>query len=343
MHLVKPKHLSIGDKIAAISPCFGCAGEAETIWKYNLGKDRLEKQYGLEVVAAPNSLKGTEYLSANPKARAEDFVWAFENKNIKAIIANIGGNESIKLLPYINKQVITDHPKIFIGYSDVMFLHLLCYKAHLSSFYGHNLLTTIAADTDKINEYSKLWFRKVLFDNTDIGPIFPSTEWTCDAQSFTDNSVIRNYIHNDGYILIQGTGISRGKLFGGHTGIMETDNTPIALCKDDFQNSILFIEDIVEYASPKQFGIFFDWLGTKGFLQLLNGIIIGKLTTYDDTSEYINEMQNVINKKYGLWSLPILAGLNFGHTSPIFILPYGAMSEINCNKKSFSILESGVE
>jgi muramoyltetrapeptide carboxypeptidase LdcA involved in peptidoglycan recycling len=41
-------------------------------------------------------------------------------------------------------------------------------------------------------------------------------------------------------------------------------------------------------------------------------------------------------------SLPILYGLNFGHSSPTCILPYGVMAEINCESNSFSILESGV-
>ena len=38
----------------------------------------------------------------------------------------------------------------------------------------------------------------------------------------------------------------------------------------------------------------------------------------------------------------ILYNLSFGHTNPICVLPYGAMSEINCENKIFSILESEV-
>ncbi|HPV85025.1 MAG TPA: hypothetical protein PL127_02210, partial [Sedimentibacter sp.] len=40
--------------------------------------------------------------------------------------------------------------------------------------------------------------------------------------------------------------------------------------------------------------------------------------------------------------LPILYNMNFGHTEPKICLPYGAMAEINCDKSSFSILESAV-
>ena len=46
--------------------------------------------------------------------------------------------------------------------------------------------------------------------------------------------------------------------------------------------------------------------------------------------------------EYELTNLPILYNLNFGHTEPKFIIPYGALAEIDCENKAFSILESGV-
>lgn len=48
-------------------------------------------------------------------------------------------------------------------------------------------------------------------------------------------------------------------------------------------------------------------------------------------------------KENDLVDLPVLYNLNFGHTEPKCILPYGALAEINCNKRTFTILESGVE
>ena len=100
MNLIKPNKLNKGDKVATVSPCHGWAGDPGIHWKYKLGVERLS-ELELEVVAAPNSLKGSEYLSQNPQARAEDIMWAFENKEIHAIIANVGGNDSIKIIPYV--------------------------------------------------------------------------------------------------------------------------------------------------------------------------------------------------------------------------------------------------
>jgi muramoyltetrapeptide carboxypeptidase LdcA involved in peptidoglycan recycling len=89
-------------------------------------------------------------------------------KDINAIIANIGGNDSKKIIPFIDTAVIKNNAKIFIGYSDVMNVHLLCYKAGLSTFYGHNLLPVIA-ETPNFHKYSEKWFKKTLFDASPIG------------------------------------------------------------------------------------------------------------------------------------------------------------------------------
>lgn len=54
--LTKPRKLQKGDTIATISPCIGWAGDPAVRWKYELGVKRLQ-EIGLNVIAAPNSLK----------------------------------------------------------------------------------------------------------------------------------------------------------------------------------------------------------------------------------------------------------------------------------------------
>jgi len=100
--------------------------------------------------------------------------------------------------------------------------------------------------------------------------------------------------------------------------------------------------DIAECFSPEQLASFLMWLGNVGALQKLKGIIVGKLNVYQSFDEHRKAMLSVINNKFGLNHLPIVANMNFGHTSPICILPYGAMAEIDCDNKTFSIIESGV-
>ena len=339
--MIKPQKLQQGDTIATISPSWGCAGAPRVRWQYNLGVKRLE-ELGLKAVSAPNSLKGTTYLKNNPKARAEDLMWAFENKNVKAIIANIGGNDTHHLLPYLSPSIIQNNPKIFCGYSDIMVLHLFCYKAGLSTFYGDNLLTTIA-DAQGWHPYSKHWFEKAFFSDEIIGNIPQAKEWTYEPNRHTNPNYKRSYTPSTPLTKIQGEGIVEGKLFGGHSDMMfYNKNFGITLNKTDFEDKILFFEDIPEVTTPEYIGNYFDWLGKSGYLQLLKGIIIGKMRMAESFDEHIKVIKNIVSEKYNLPHLPILYGLNFGHASPIFILPYGAKARLDLDNLEFSILESGV-
>jgi muramoyltetrapeptide carboxypeptidase LdcA involved in peptidoglycan recycling len=45
---------------------------------------------------------------------------SFSDPNTRAIIAIIGGDDSIRLLPYIDYKGIANNPKIFLGYSDTV-------------------------------------------------------------------------------------------------------------------------------------------------------------------------------------------------------------------------------
>lgn len=337
--LQKPLALQKGDTVAVISPSHGWAGDEGVRWKYVLGVRRLEEM-GLHVTAAPHSLKGSSYLARHPEARAEDIMWAFENTEVKAVIANMGGNDSLRLIPYISRDSIRRNPKICIGYSDVMNLHLLCYHCGLSSFYGDNLLTTVA-EAQGWHPYSRKWFEKVLFDPTPIGTVEPAAEWTWEDTDYTHPDYVRGYHPCEGYTLLQGQGVARGRLFGGHIGLMELQGTSLAVTAGDFEGAILFVEDIPEFFTPEALGRFMNWLGEMGALQKLKGIVIGRRNEPGGFEEHKESLLRVVRDAYGLGELPILYGLHFGHSSPICVLPYGAMAEINCEDASFTILESG--
>ncbi len=114
MNLTKPLKLNSGDKVAAVSLSWGCAGDTDIRWRYDLGISRLKSEFGLNGVAMPNSLKGADYLEKYPQARAEDLMTAFLDPTIKGIVSNIGGNDSIRLLPYIDIDVIKQNPKYLL-------------------------------------------------------------------------------------------------------------------------------------------------------------------------------------------------------------------------------------
>ncbi|MRH43831.1 LD-carboxypeptidase [Aquibacillus halophilus] len=342
--LVKPKKLQPGDRIATVSPSWGGAGDPELRWRYDQGIQRLKELFSLTVVSMPNSLKGSDYIYENPKARAEDLMTAFTDKSIKGIFANIGGEDSIRLLPYIDFNVIRNNPKIFMGYSDVTVSHLFCHKAGVSSFYGPAILTDFAENIE-MDPYTIDKVKRTFFSSEIIGEIQPAKEWTSERLEWIEENKNkrRKMEHNQGYEVLQGFGRVQGPLIGGCIEVLEfAKGTEIWPDKKHWDNSILFFETSEEKPPPSLVKYWLRNYAAQGLLQNAKGIIFGKPQDERYYQEYKKEILTVM-REYNLEKLPILYNLNFGHTEPKFVLPYGALAEIDCELGTFSILESGVE
>jgi muramoyltetrapeptide carboxypeptidase LdcA involved in peptidoglycan recycling len=50
----------------------------------------------------------------------------------------------------------------------------------------------------------------------------------------------------------------------------------------------------------------------------------------------------VVTDEEGLAELPVITGMDFGHTDPMFLLPYGVEAEIDCKRRQFAITEAAV-
>jgi muramoyltetrapeptide carboxypeptidase LdcA involved in peptidoglycan recycling len=344
MSLIKPKRLQKGDKIATISLSWGGAGDEDILWRYEVGKKRLQEEFGLKVVEMPNTLKGTEYIYENPEKRAEDLMTAFSDPSIKGIFSCIGGTESVRLLPYIDYDVIRNNPKILIGYSDTTVTHFICRKAGISSFYGASILAEFAENVQMF-DYTKYWVQKTLFDNSMIGKIEPSSVWTSERLPWEEKNrnIQRTVQKHTGYELLQGKGKMQGRLIGGCMEVMEMlKGTEVWPELVDWKDSILFFETSEDKPDPAYVEYWLRNYGSLGILQNVRGIIFGK--PYDNLyyEEYKNALVRVVREELKLVNLPILYNMNFGHTAPMCVLPYGALAEIDCEEKSFSIIESGV-
>ena len=160
--MIKPKRLSPGDKVAVVSLSSGILGEDKFIHKYRIAKERLERDYGLRVEAMPNALRGVDYLYRHPEARAEDLNAAFRDPEIRAVICAIGGDDTVRLLPYVDFDAIRNDPKIFTGFSDTTTNHFMMRRAGLVSYYGLSLMCDLA-EYVSINEYTRAMMEKTIF------------------------------------------------------------------------------------------------------------------------------------------------------------------------------------
>ena len=204
--MIKPKKLKKGDKVAIVSLSSGLAGEELFRHRYELGKKRLE-QLGFNVVTMKNALKGIEYLYNHPEKRVEDFMEAILDKDIKGIICNIGGDDTIRLLPYIDFKVISNNPKVFMGYSDTTINHFMMQKAGVVSYYGPAVMTDFA-ENNNMHTYTLKYINEVLLENREDILIKSSDKWTSEYLDWAieENNNISRKMNEEkyGYEVLQG-------------------------------------------------------------------------------------------------------------------------------------------
>ena len=345
--MIKPKKLVSGDTVAAVSTSWG--GPSVIPYRYEIGKKQFEETFGLRVVEMNHTLKPAKWVRENPKARAEDLMAAFLDPSIKAIISTIGGEESIRILPYLDFEVIRQNPKIVLGYSDTTITHLACFKAGIVSFYGPSFMAGFA-ENKGIFPYLANSIRKTLFESGTIGEIKPNAEgWTVEHLSWQDpaNQSKKRKLNPPAlWKLLQGEGIAQGHLLGGCAEVLEfAKGTSLWPTLDQWKGAIFFLETSEEAPSPMLVERWLRNYGSQGILQSLAGMIVGRPggnVSERDFDAYDEVITKVVSEELGLTTLPIMTRMDFGHTDPIFTIPYGIRAQINCEAKTFSILEKAV-
>ena len=344
---LRPKKLQPGDRVAAISMSWG--GPGTFPYRYEAGKRQLQEAFGVTVVETAHALRSPEWLDRNPRARADDLTEAFSDPAVKAIIATLGGDDSIRLLPYLDLEVVRSNPKIVMGYSDTTIAHMACFAAGLVSFYGPAIMSGFAENCG-LFPYMVDSVRRTLFSSAPIGIMEPNSEgWTVEFLDWAEpenQSRRRKLSRSEGWTYLQGEGTKCGRLLGGCIEVLDwLRGTDVWPSLDLWQDAILFLETSEGAPSPTVVLRILRAFAALGILRGLSGILFGRpggQVPPERFGEYDEAILQVVVEEEGLAELPIITGMDFGHTDPMFVLPYGVQAEINCDEQRFTILEGAV-
>jgi len=344
--LTKPPRLKFGDRIAAVSPSYG--GPGRFPWRYEAGKRQLQESFGVELVEMPHTLAPPDWIAANPRARAEDIMEAFADPTIKGIVATIGGDDSIRLIPYLDLDVIRKSPKVFLGFSDTTTLHMACLAAGITSFYGPSILAGFA-ENGGMHDYTIAGIRKALFQTEPIGLIERNNEgWTAERLEWANPKLQakrRKLQPPTAPRTLQGSGSATGRLIGGCAEVLEmVKGTAWWPKPSDWDGAILFYETSEDAPPPKFIKYWFRNLAAQSVLTALNGIILARADPQGDVT-YQGRFEEAVLEilaEEKLGELPVLSDLDFGHTQPMITLPYGVRARIDCEDATLTVTESGV-
>lgn len=308
---LKPKRIKPGDVAAIVSPAGSVISETDI-------EDAISsvQQLGLRPKLGKNLGSRWGYLGGRDTERLTDLHEAFRDNEVNVIFPIRGGYGSSRLLPMLDFELIQNHPKVFVGYSDNTSLIVSMNQfSGLVTFYGPNALSEWTPYT------SKNW-RKVLMENQSPGLFNPP--------------ITRRRLDDPkGFVRISG-GKARGSLLGGNLSLLiQTLGTDWEI---DTRGKILFFEDVNETTYRIDRMLTHLWLAGK--LQDAAGFAIGNLTNIKDSENLT--LVDVIRDRFEPLGKPCYVGLSTGHISNILTLPLGIQVELDADKGTLSAVESAV-
>jgi len=345
MKFVKPTCLRKGDTVAVLSPSWG--GPSRYPHVFDMGLRNLETMFGLKIKEFETARMDADVTYKNPKLRAEDLNRAFEDPEVSAIIASIGGDDSVRILPFLNLESIYANPKILMGYSDTAVITSYLCSHGMVTFNGPAVMAGFAQLRHFPAEVAD-HIRDILFAPTETYAYRAYRQW---ADQYVDWNTpgydgVRELTDNtEGWRWLQGNGVVRGRLFGGCIEVFEfLKGTRFWAPAEIFDGAILFFETSEDKPSVSNIKYMLRNYGSMGVLNQISALLFGRARSFTEAekAELETVIVEVVAGEFGRADMPIVVNMDFGHTDPQFIMPLGIQAEIDCVAKSFTLLESAV-
>jgi len=319
-----PKKLSPGDEVRVIAPARSL-GMIKPLEDSTLAAQRFEEM-GLRLGFSEHVWEIDEFDSSSIASRVSDLHAAFSDANAKGVLTVIGGFNSNQLLKYLDYELIKKNPKILCGYSDITALANAIYaKTGLVTYSGPHYSTF---RMKRGLAYTQAHFQKCLMSDEPF-EVFASNEWSDDPW-FLDQEK-REFMPNEGFACVQ-PGEASGTIIGGNICTLRLlQGTRFMPSLDD---SILFLEDD-ELTFPAQFDRDLQSLIHLPEFEGVLGIAIGR---FQKKSKFTQEhLERIIKTKNELEGLPVISGVDFGHTTPMITFPIGGKSRISAEKSAVKL------
>ena len=342
MNFLKPKRLRQGDVVAVLSPSWG--GPSKYPHVFDLGLRNLESLFGLRVKEYPTARMDAAEIYSNPRVRAEDLNRAFADPEVAGIIASIGGDDSVRILPYLDLDTILANSKVFMGYSDTAAINLCLNSKGLVTFNGPSVMAGLA-NLRYLPPEATEFVRGVLFGEDANYCYKPSPAWTDRYVEWSTpeyDGEVTELLPNGGWRVLQGSGTVEGRLVGGCIEVFEfLKGTRFWPSPEFFRDTILFFETSEEKPSVSNVKYMLRNYGSMGVLEGVKAILFGRARSYTDLekAELEDTVVTVVRQEFGRPDMPIIANMDFGHTDPQWVLPLGVRARVDCDAPSFCLAE----
>ncbi|HIW62049.1 MAG TPA: LD-carboxypeptidase [Candidatus Stackebrandtia excrementipullorum] len=337
-----PARLSPGDRVAIVSPSSGLPEILPL--PFELGLKRLKDDFGLIPVEYPT----TRRMGSSPTDRAADIHAAFADPAIKAVISSIGGDDQITVLPHLDAELLRANPKPFYGFSDCT--SLLAYLADLGivGYHGGAVMTAFGRPVS-MHPLTEASLRAAMFDGGRYG-LRESGDFSDMGRDWADRATF-----DEAPQMLPGTGwewhgdrrVVTGTSWGGCLEVMAWMLMADRCIPADVTGAILFFETSEEMPTATEVYRILRSIGERGMLAEAGALLFGrpKAWSFDNQTDeagrdaFVSEQRDAVLRAVGEYApgLPVVLGIDIGHTDPQLILPYGGQITVDSVERSIVV------
>lgn len=332
-----PTPVQRGDKVAVLSPAWAAPGYFPQI--HEQAMERLRTHIGVEPVEFPT----TRALGATPQERAADINEAFADPTIRAILTSVGGDDLIRVVPYLDPDGPLKDPKPFFGYSDNTNVLNWLWNLGVASYHGG--ATMVHLGPAHIDDLHLATLKAALFASGDILVTSP-LETEDFGYDWSDTSALHEAAPREKSEPMEFIGseiLVRGRTWGGCAEVLDQLAWARRLPEPSaLEGSILLLETSEIIPPPEYIGRWVRALGEGGYLSAVSGIVFAQPVVRQRSESSIDPSLtdpslaarrhrhreayiDYLLTNIARYSSDLLVCINapIGHTRPQAILPYG--------------------
>jgi muramoyltetrapeptide carboxypeptidase LdcA involved in peptidoglycan recycling len=325
-----PPKLTAGDRVAIVSPSW--AGPGVYPATHQLALRRIREELGLEPVEFPT----TRQPGATPAARAADLMAAYADPSIRAVFATIGGDDQITVLPHLDPAPFRADPKPFFGYSDNTNLLNWLWLHGVAGYHGGSTMVHLARGGGIDPEHARS-LRAALFETGDL-EIRPVDRFTDEELGWDDPvSLTRSSptVPSPGWVWHQPDRVVSGPTWGGNLEILHWNLAADRWIRpvEDYAGSVLLLETSEEMPPADEVFRMLRNAGERGLLEQFPAVLVatakasnlGNRPPQEERARFRDDQRKAVLRALTTYHPAAMAvfGVDFGHTAPQWILPYG--------------------
>lgn len=321
-----------GDRIAILSPAFAAPAVSEAV------HEQAMRRLAALTTLVPVEYPTTRLMGASAEARAKDITAAFADPTIRAVLATLGGDDQITVIPHIDSEVLAANPKPFLGYSDNTNLHNMLWNLGVPSFYGGSTQVHLGPGPH-VDEVHLASLRAALLD----GGVHELTE-PGESEDFgvpwTDPRALSEFgarEPSEPWTWAGPQAVVQGRTWGGCLEVIDQ----IALAgrlpsTEDLAGAILLLETSEEAPSADEVKRWVRALGERGVLEAVAGVVLARppvsqlhspVPTASERAQLRSAQRETVVAQVARYNSQavVCVGVPFGHTRPQWIIPHGGI------------------